>query len=572
MAVLFIFLFLVFCPIHASAQDFIIHEFHSEITINKDSSITVEETIEVEFFRPRHGIYREIPYKYKDELGKTTRTPIKVQSVRDVSGNKWKYRVQKQGSVINIRIGDAQIYVTGKQTYVITYKVDNALLFFNDHDELYWNVTGNYWRAQIKKASAKIVLLTEKVSDELWAACYTGYYGSRERNCEFRTSGHSVEFFARRELNPEEGFTIAFGWQKGIVSPPSSLKKFLIDINLEENWVFIFPLFSFLFIFNLWHRKGRDPQVRQTITVMYEPPRYNNLPLNPAEVGTLIDEKIDGRDITATIVGLAVKGYLKIEEIEREGLIFDTRDYYLKKLKGSDDELSDFEKLLMKKLFPAGAEGILVSELKNKFYIHLSSLKDTLYNGLVKKGYFLVNPEKIRQLYIISGIVVSFIGLLAGSFLVLHVQWKGIVAGILTGLPVLLFSGFMPAKTRAGAMAYMHVLGFREFMNRAEKDRIERIGDKDLFSRFLPYAIALDVVDNWAGAFEGIYQNPPEWYVSQRGFRIFEPANFSRSISSMSTHLGSVIFSAPRGSGVSGSSGGGGFSGGGTGGGGGGSW
>ncbi len=568
-AVVFIFLFLILSPIHAVAQDFIIDEFRSEITINKDSSITVEETIEVEFFRPRHGIYREIPYKYKDELGKTIMAPVKVLSVHDISGNQWKYRVQKHGSVINIRIGNPKIYVTGKQTYVITYRMDNALLFFNDHDELYWNVTGNYWKAQIKKASARVLLLTEKVSDELWAACYTGHYGSREKGCEFRTSGHSVEFFTRKNLNPGEGFTIAFGWQKGIVSTPSSLKRFLIDINLEENWVFVFPLFSLFFMLNLWYRKGRDPEVRETITVMYEPPRSNNLPLNPAEVGTLIDEKIDSRDITATIVWLAVRGYLKIEEVEREGLIFDRRDYYLKRLKEPGNELSDFEKLLMEKLFPAGTEGVLVSELKNKFYVHLSSLKDTLYNGLVKKGYFLVNPEKVRQLYIIAGIVVSFIGLFAGSFLVSYFQWKGIIAGILTGVPVFLFSGFMPAKTRAGAMAYRHVLGFREFMNRAERDRIERMRDKDLFSRFLPYAIALDVVDNWAGAFKGIYQAPPEWYVSSRSFRTFEPADFSRSINSISSHLGSVIFSAPRGSG---SSGGGGFSGGGAGGGGGGSW
>lgn len=567
-AIPFLFI-LVFWPFHVSAQDFIIDRFHSKITINKDSSIIVEETIEVEFFRPKHGIYREIPYKYKDELGRTIRTPIKVLSVHghDILGNKWKYRVQKYGSVINIRIGDPRIYVTGKQTYVITYKVYNALLFFNDHDELYWNVTGNYWKAEIKEASARVVLLTEKVSKEFWAACYTGYYGSHEKNCEFRISGHSGNFFTKKGLKSGEGFTIAFGWQKGLVSPPSSLKRFLIDINIEENWVFVFPLFSLFFMFNLWYRKGRDPKVKDSITVMYEPPRYNNLPLNPAEVGTLIDEKIDSRDITATIVGLAVKGHLKIEEVEREGLIFDRRDYYLKRVKMSEGELSDFEKLLMEKLFPAGAEGVLVSELKNRFYIHLSSLKDTLYNGLVKKGFFLVNPEKVRALYIISGVIISFTGFFTGSLLAHQLQWKGIVAGILTGIPVFLFSGFMPAKTRVGVMVYLHVLGFREFMARAEKDKLERMADKDLFSRFLPYAIALDVVDNWAKAFEGIYQSPPEWYISSRGFRTFEPVNFSRSINAMGFHLGSVIFSAPRGSGGSG-----GFSGGGAGGGGGGSW
>jgi uncharacterized membrane protein len=121
----------------------------------------------------------------------------------------------------------------------------------------------------------------------------------------------------------------------------------------------------------------------------------------------------------------------------------------------------------------------------------------------------------------------------------------------------------------------MDVLGFQEFMNRAEKDRLERMGDKDLFSRFLPYAIALDVADNWAKAFEGIYQNPPDWYVSPVGFRTFSPYAFTHSLNSVTSDLSSAMFSAPRGSsggGSGGGFGGGGSSGGGFGGGGGGSW
>jgi hypothetical protein len=127
------------------------------------------------------------------------------------------------------------------------------------------------------------------------------------------------EFFTKTDLKTGEGFTIAFGWNKGLVSPPSAWKRFLRAIDIGENWVFIFPLFPLIFMINLWYRKGRDPRTREAITVMYEPPRYNNIPLSPAEVGTLVDEKMDTRDITASIVGLAVKGYLRIEEMKREG-------------------------------------------------------------------------------------------------------------------------------------------------------------------------------------------------------------------------------------------------------------
>jgi len=140
--------------------------------------------------------------------------------------------------------------------------------------------------------------------------------------------------------------------------------------------------------------------------------------------------------------------------------------------------------------------------------------------------------------------------------LVTEAGGKNFVAGILSGIPIFAFGRVMPAKTRTGAMVYMDILGLQEFMNRAEKDRLERMGDKNLFAKFLPYAIALDVADNWAKAFEGIYQEPPDWYVSPGGFRTFTPYAFTHSFNSVTLSLGSAMFSAPRGSGVGGGGGG----------------
>jgi uncharacterized membrane protein len=566
--IFFIFTFFAF-PVFA--QDFTINKFHSDITINEDSSVAVKENIDVEFYRPRHGIYREIPFKYTDELGKTIETPIEVISVNDGSGKDWKYRYKKTGNVVNIRIGDANKYVSGNQIYIITYKVENAILFFDDHDELYWNVTGNYWRAPIKEASAYINLAVKNKSENLWAACYTGVLGSRESECGFETSKKIGEFFTKKPLNSGEGLTIAFGWDKGLVYNPSSWKRFLWTIDIRKNWIFILPIFSLIFMMNLWRTKGRDPKVREAVTVMYEPPKYGDKPLTPAEVGTLIDEKLDSRDITSTIVGLAVKGYIKIEETKTEGLIFDSTDYYLSKVKEPDENLSPFEIELMKNIFTGNLRGRMVSDMKNKFYSHLELLKNTLYKELVRKRYFFISPEKVRNVYLIAGIIIVVFSSIVFALLTLS-GGKGVLAGVMTGLPVLAFSRVMPAKTKAGASAYMDILGFQEFMNRAEKDRLERMGDKDLFSKFLPYAIALDVADNWAKAFEGIYQEPPRWYVSPEGFRTFSPYSFSRSFNLVTSSLSSAMFSSPRGSGGSGGGGGGGFSGGGFGGGGGGSW
>ncbi|RPJ11951.1 MAG: DUF2207 domain-containing protein, partial [Deltaproteobacteria bacterium] len=532
----------------AFAQFFTITDFHTDITIRPDSSFTVRETIEVKFDRPRHGIYREIPYKYRDEFGKSLLTPTKIASVKDEKGKSWKYKVQRQGSILNIRIGHPDRYVDGIQTYIITYHVDNAILFLKDHDELYWNVTGNYWKAPILKASADVSLAIQGKSRNMMAAGYTGRMGSQESECDIQTYDNGGKFSTKQGLRPGEGLTIVLGWDKRLVSPPSSWKRFLWTMNLGENWVFVLPILSSLFMVRGWRSRGRDPKVREAVMVQYGPPKFNDQALSPAEVGTLVDEKMDPKDITSAIVGLAVKGYLQIEDKKEEGLIFDKTDYYLKRLKGADSSLSPFEMELMKSLFPGDLPGTLVSQLKNKFYTNLSVLKKMLYGDLIRKKYFANNPEHVRNTYSVVGIVLMIFGCFALLlFLTPDSVVKSVVASILMGVPILAFAKFMPAKTRSGAQAYMDVLGFQEFMNRAEKDKLERLGDKDLFSKYLPYAIALDVVDNWAKAFEGIYQDPPNWYVSPGGFRAFTPYAFTRSMNSVTSSLASAVFSAPRG-------------------------
>jgi uncharacterized membrane protein YgcG len=571
--VILVFLLSLFVAAPAVAQDFTINTFRSNITIHPDSSFVVRETIEVTFHRPRHGIYRDIPFKYPDDLGRTITTPVNVLSVTDGAGKKWNYRITQACPQVTVRIGDANRFVDGRQTYVITYQVENAVLFFDDHDELYWNVTGNNWKATIQEATADVDIKVKNKSRKLWASGYTGSFGSRESDCTIETSDNRGKFFSTKALKPGEGLTIAFGWDKGLVAPPSSWKRFLWAANLGENWVFLLPLFSLLYMANRWHRRGRDPRVKEAVKVMYEPPAFENRPLTPAEVGTLVDEKLDPRDITSSIVSLAVKGYLSIEETKKEGLLFDRTDYYLRKLKEPDSNLGLFEMELMKSLLPLSLPGVHISELKNKFYTNLKTLKKTLYGELVRKRFFATNPDSVRNSYRIIGVLIMVFGGFAGAFLAPYAPGKGIFAFLLTGLSVLAFSRFMPAKTKAGAGATMDILGFQEFMNRAEKDRLERTGDKDLFSRFLPYAIALDVTDNWARAFEGIYQNSPQWYVSPMGHRAFSPYAFSHSLNSVTSSLSSAMFSAPRGSGMKGGGGGrGGFSGGGFGGGGGGSW
>ncbi|GAB4491563.1 MAG: hypothetical protein OHK006_25520 [Thermodesulfovibrionales bacterium] len=557
----------------AVALDFTINDFQSSITVRQDSSFTVRETLAVEFHLQRHGIYRDIPFRYNDSFGGVMKTPLEVVSVEDGAGSPVKYKVIWGDSSARIRIGDPKKYVSGRVTYAITYRVENAILFLEDHDELYWNVTGSEWPAEIRKASCIVKVEGASASGNR-AACYTGPRGSTESACAFTPAGDVIEFSTKRVLAAGQGFTIAYGWDKGIVAKPSAFTRFLWLVNIRQNWVFLLPFLVLGFMFTLWLNLGRDPQVRTSVTVMYGPPVHSGKPLTPSEVGTLVDEKIDSRDITATIVGLAVKGYIRIEEKKEEGIIFDSTDYFLKMLKEADLELTEFEQDLMNAVF-SGSAGVMVSDLKNRFYRNLPGLKKTIYRDLVLKGFFGSNPEHIRASYVGAGIVTGVIIAAGLSYLFGDSigDVRPFVCGGLSGLAVLGFAKFMPAKTRLGSSAYMHVLGFREFMERAEKDHLERMKDQNLFSKFFPYALALDVADNWAKAFEGIYQEPPGWYVSSSGMHAFRPVAFSHAIGTAMSTLSSAMTSAPRGSGMgSGGFGGGGSSGGGFGGGGGGSW
>ena len=572
---LILFCFVLSSASSVSSRDFTIKNFDVNIFISENGEIQVIETIEVFFHKSRHGIYREIPFKYEDEMGNTIKMPIDVQSVTDGNNNSWNSKVTKSGNVVNIRIGDGDIYVKGKQVYRIAYTVDNALLFFDDHDELYWNITGTYWDAEIEKATATVVLTTDKSVSNIDFDCYTGRYGSSQSDCEgYEKDNKGIFVETKDTLRPYEGLTVAMGWDKGIIAEPSDFEKFMMRTNLKENIFFLLPVFSLLFMFIHWRRHGRDPKTRAAVMVQYEPPSYNGKQLTPAEMGTLIDETFDQRDMSASIIGLAVKGYIKIEDKTEEVFFIKKSDYQLTKLKDADSHLTSYETLLLTALFEDGSKSVLISDLKGKFFEHIYALQKAVFGQLVEKSYFKKSPLTVPYKYIGYGFVTLIFTILVLFFLVdFDYEIKAIAIAVLTAAPMFLFSKAMPAKTKAGATALSDTLGFQEFLQRAEKDKLERMNDKQLFSKYLPYAIALDVVSLWAKAFDGIEQDQPNWYVSGYHMPIFHPVMFSKAIETTASTLGSTTFSAPRSSGLSGGGGGGGgFSGGGGGGGGGGSW
>jgi uncharacterized membrane protein YgcG len=558
----------------ARAEYFTIESFHADIVVHPDSSISVTETIETAFTRRRHGIYRDIPFRYTDEFGKKTTAPVRVVSVGDQFRKKRPYKVTRAGDAVRIRIGRKDAFVDGRQVYVITYTVQNAILFLDTHDELYWNVTGNDWDTAIRSASSTVAVENARKDISIRGSCYTGLRGSRNSFCTFRPSGAGGEFRSGGSLSPREGLTIALGWDKGIVQPPSFLKRTFRTLNLSENGVLLLPFATLFFMVFHWYRRGKDPDVGYSIPVMYTPPEEDGQPLPPAEVGALTDERLDPKDITASIVDLAVRGFVTIRKLKTAGFLFDRTDYVLEKAREADDDLPLFEKKLLARLFSGNSREVLVSDLKYSFYKNLDELRDAVFLRLRSLGYFRGLPGSVKAVYrgigIGAGVLGVFIGMIAGK-VTGGSPGKIVAAFVLSGLAVFLFAPVMPVKTRKGALAKKKIKGFEEFLLRAEKDRLERMADQNLFEKYLPYAIALDVSDRWARAFEGITQEAPRWYSATGDTGMFHPVSFHRSLDGALSTMGSAMYAAPRSSG-GGASGGGGSSGGGGGGGGGGSW
>ena len=535
-----------------------IKDFEVNITIDEDSSILVQENILYDFGENfRHGIYRNIPLE---------KMRIKVLKVADELNHSYQFTTKQEDGYLKIKIGDPNKVIKGEHNYNIFYSVVGAIGYFKEHDELYWNITGNEWEVPIEKSGAKIYL-PEKISEEdLKLDCFTGPLYSREKDCTFGLDeSGDIYFQSERGFNPGEGLTIVLGWPRGIVQEPNFFQKFIWW--LRDFWPIFIPIFVFIFLFEEWWQKGKDPKVKKTIIAQYEPPDN----LKPAEVSLIIKQRVQPKDISATLVDLAVRGYLKIKEIKKTG-IFTKDDYEIIKLKdfrGFENDLKDYERELLKSVFGL-EERVRLSSLKNKFYTLLDFIIRKVYPGISKSKYFVSDPQKITKKWAVIGTTIIFFSVLPFIFIA-SLGFIFFVSLLASGILFLIFSPFMPKRTEKGTQAYWHSLGLKEYINTAEKYRVQFQEKESIFEKYLPYAMIFGLAEKWAKAFEGIYTKPPTWYEGDFGPR-FTAYTFVTSLSRSMSQVNSVFVSRPGGSGSSSGFGGGGFSGGGGGGGGGGSW
>jgi uncharacterized membrane protein YgcG len=609
----------------AAGQERIV-SYNSEITINSDSSMVVRETIVVVSTgdQIKRGIYRDFPTRYKDRLGSSYNVGFDVESVlRD--GKIEEYTIESLSNGRRVRIGNKdRILPPGRYTYTIQYRTDRQLGFFKDHDELYWNVTGNGWAFPIEKASAVVNLPSGVPYGAVETDGYTGPQGAAGKDFDIIINSiGTVEFVSTRPLGVNEGLTIVVGWPKGFVQEPTGSDRlsWFLKVNLGRMTGAACLLLLLIYYLISWWVVGRDPE-KGTIIPLYDPPEG----LSPAALRYIRRMGYDQKVFASAIINMAVKGYLWIDEAYGK--------YTLFKQNSSIDVLSSEERAAAEQ---SGLETFGRLDIRNTNHTAIKSAIDSLKESLKSaygRDYFVNNrgwfwggliftvislaamgflaeggftsfmmPAVMGVVPVIAvitlfstfkntpaekGCIRAFIIIFAiffcGPFLAISFLTAGgnfliLLEAIAMGVINAKFFTLLKAHTKQGRRLTDKIEGFRMYLSTAEKDRMNFVNPPErtpqLFERYLPYALALDVQQQWAEQFTSVLsaaQNDgtyyyPMWY---RGTR-WNPYNMGGFADSFGSSFASAVSSSssPPGS----SSGfGGGSSGGGGGGGGGGGW
>jgi uncharacterized membrane protein YgcG len=575
-------------------------KLHSEISIDKDGDLHVKEFIKIfngdgentpgfdkasfSFNNDiQRGLVRDFPTSYKDTNGYWAKTGFEIEGVYK-NGSREPYETENLTNGTRIIIGDKDIVLApGVYEYRIEYKSNRQLIFHENKDELYWNVNGNGWVFTADTVSCAVHFpeganITEH-------ACYTGPQGSTDSKCKAELiNGNTISFVNNERLNSYEGLTIAASIQKGIISPPSSFSNAIAFLRAN----YIIPLLGFLFLFLsgyyffVWHRKGRDPK-KGIVYPQFSPPAD----LTPADVGYIVEQEYGSHLFAAALVDCAVKKQLNIE-VSREGLIIKTNVYNFNRPEGTNHIPStrntygfDLETLYGEKA------------QRGKYNATLRSCYQSLHDAL--KERFLIRGGKknkwyglfaLNRGYITFGLIVFIASVFFSfQFLVTHPTLKLLVICVCFLLAMLIvhivFAKIMSSYSKRGRDIADHLLGFKMYLEQAERHVYNQLAPPektlDLFEKYLPYAIALQVENDWAASFDSIVQKAieegyrPTYYSMRNGsLNTLSVSDMSRGISSgLSNTISSA--STPPSSSRGGSSGGG-SSGGGGGGGGGGGW
>ena len=568
---------IVAAPVSSAIAEEYITSYHSDITINKDRSVTVTETIKVnvEGYIFKRGIYREIPTSY-DYQGSVYRIGFDVLSITK-NGTTENYHLKNMGNGKRIYIGNKDVFLNpGIYEYQIKYQVDHVLNLFEKFDELVWNVNGNGWDVRIDSISATVNF--PGVAKPIQSAVYTGAYGDTKSDATIDTLGSQLTFTGQKSLSPREGMTIAVAWEKGFLNYPNAIDKLMFKLKKFSLWIVGAGGVLLTFLVNLffWRKKGRDPKKGIIIPQFEAPKGYT--PADCAYVDNYY--KYTHRAFVSTLVGLAVKKRMTIEDDqEKKNLFVNRQKYIFERLKGPGKKLEKLELDFLDDIFGGKQRQEIVRKKYNK---NMSKAKTALQLNL--KGNH--NGTNIIRNYALTmkSLIIPIISVALGIFC--YNRYGGSFGIIILMVAILialtyLFSRWFQRPTALGRKLMDDVAGLKQYLKLTEKDRLKIVNPPNFsfehFEAMLPYAIALDCADEWEHQFEVInpevarQHQPFMWYHGHNvhGFKDFDFADINDTISSASIP---PTKSSGGGSIGGGWSGGGGFSGGGFGGGGGGGW
>ncbi len=612
----------------AAMADERIHAYHSDVTVHRDGSLTVVETITVsaEGDEIKRGIYRDFPTV---RGGMFTRHRVGFTLLGAKRDGKGEHaRVVNKGSFVRVDLGQESVILDpGQYTYTLTYKTTRQLGFFDDHDELYWNVTGNEWAFPIDRASATVHLPEDVDPGNVGLEAYTGAAGDKGQNYRARARDDgSYVFETTRPLPKGHGLTIVVSFPTGHVARPSRSEQ--ITAWLAENRGGLIGLVGLVVVTGYylmsWVRVGRDPN-RGMISPEFEPPEA----LSPAAVRYLSRMGYDDRCLSSTVLSLAVKGFLEIEED-------DDREYRLRKTDDADRiELSAEEQAVASNLLSAYEEITLAQRNHKPFQKAKKALKGVLSDrhegvdfhsnrasliiGVVLSAVtvvmmaisFVLNggPEvgfmmlwlsiwTVGVIFLLRAVYMAFrsrrwgqvvrMGLFSslfvaaevvvGAILLFRVGIVGTVTLIGLGVINAAFAKWLKAPTAEGRRLMDRIEGFGLYLQQA--DPMSAPGSDhapETFEQYLPYSHALELESAWAERFAEMLKAPaderrghayiPHWYHGP-GWHRWGPAGFASGLGGALVGSVQSASTSPSSSG----SGGGGSSGGGGGGGGGGGW
>ena len=620
-------------PLVGSAAERIL-DFHSEIKVREDGTMRVSETIRVraEGKNIRRGIYRDFPTSYKDAHGHTVNVKFDLLEVsRD--GRAEPHHTESLSNGVRIYMGSKDRYLQpGDYSYRLIYVSDRQLGFFAEHDELYWNVTGTDWRFTIDEASATVSLPASIAAEQMKLAAFTGPRGAKGKAYQADIGSDGVaRFSTTAPLRPGSGLTIVVMWPKGHIQEPTATQRisFLLADNLDVLIGLLGLFILVVYYWNVWNRVGRDPP-GGVIYPRFEPSKG----FSPASMRFVNRMGYDNKAFATALVNMAVNGYVTIDEHKHDYTLTLTKKAHtdmapgenaiIKRLFGGSDKI-ELERKNHKRI--RGAMQDHKASLSGDYErIYFQKNRTYVYIGIAVSAVLLLAMFLLRgteqgpaSLFIVVWLTgwsfaVGFLGLrVIRAFRAMKGVGSaiGAIAAVLFALPFFIgelvgfgvlfaqaslgailvlvavvatnigFFHWMKAPTRAGRALLDEIEGFRMYLGIAEKERMLQMQGPErtpeLFEKYLPYAVALDVEQPWAEQFndvlakaqltdEGAYH--PAWY---RGSS-WDSNRVSGFTSGLGASLANTVASASTAPGSSSGGGGGGFSGGGGGGGGGGGW